>query len=352
MEIPRFRLEQGNLEKKHFNKSVQSGQFAAGNAVQLFEETILQMLSQNYAATTSNGFSALALAIKALGLNNQKIIVPAISTCSAILNAVRLSRNSPVFCDLDEKTLAYDHGQLERTIQDNNPGLIIGANYFGSIHNYSTDLLRGIPLLEDNAQSILTDIAIRRPMDHCVGRIYSFYPTKGLNAIDGGMVVSNKVEIVEAIKNMRSYHGVKGDDGEMRFNFRMNNINCALGLDNAAVIEENIEKRKQLEIQYRLIFDSYDFVNILNKEGSIIQKFVLNFANSELKNRFYREAVKASIGVSSEFNFLASESLENYKGSQAIMTHHLSIPFYEGLSDQELNYMLNTCSAICDKLMH
>lgn len=349
MEVPRFRIPNLSLDSTFLQDALSKKQLAHGDAAKEFRRVISEKTGFQDAVLCSNGFSALQLGIEALGLKNVKIVVPAASTCMAIVNAVRASGNTTVFCDLELETASFDSSKLHEVVLSEEPTMLISPAHFGLIKAYHADIYMKTKVLEDNAQAFLTDVAYQaeRPS---YGRIYSFYPTKGLNAIDGGAFVSKDEGALNKCLEISNYDGIRNDDGVLRHNFRMNNINCAVGLDNLKNIDNSVTRRNEIREVYASVLKAFEQISFINAPNAILQKFVLRFPQKKQRDSF-REKMKANgIGASNELNYLPVTDSSFFTNAKVLADTTCSIPFYESLSDLELDFVSNRLQKVLETI--
>lgn len=345
MEVPRFRMPSLSLDSNFFQKATTTKQLSRGDATQIFQKLIADKLGFANAILSANGFSALQLGIETLGLKNAKIVVPAASTCMAIVNSVRASGNSPVYCDLDLGTASLDASKLNELILNEKPSLIISPSHFGIITEYDSHIYKAVQVLEDNAQAFLSDVAYQSQR-LSYARIYSFYPTKGLNAIDGGAFVSNDERTMSKCLSISNYDGIRSDDGLVRHNFRMNNVNCAVGLDNMTSLDSSIKRRNEIRDIYANVLGNFEKVSFLNSSRTVLQKFVLRFADENSRNLFNEKMRSHGIGSSSELNYLPTRESKVFSRAKQLTETTCSIPYYETLSDLEVEYVVDKMSKV------
>lgn len=345
MKVPRYRMPALSLDSHFLKNAIESKQLARGESYERFRKIIADKLGFKSSVLCSNGFSAIQLGIETLGIKKSKIVVPAASTCMAIVNAVRASGNVPIYCDLELETASLDSKKLHDLILTENPALAISPAHFGLVKEYDQEIYQVIKILEDNAQAFLSDITYPVRRDS-YARIYSFYPTKGLNAIDGGAFVSHEEYEMNKCSNISNYDAIRNDDGVIRHNFRMNNVNCAVGLDSIDGLTVSINRRNEIKSVYSKVLENFDNVTFIDGPKTILQKFVLRFADEKSRNMFRVKMINHGIGASNELNYLPPKKRLVLDGARELSTTTCSIPFYETLSDQELDYVTDKLNKV------
>jgi perosamine synthetase len=336
--IPRIRLKNEIEHLKVYSEVINSNQYVVGPHTKLFSNRLCEMVDYNDCALVSNGFASLFLTLKALGLSNANILVPEISTCFSVVNAILSSGNKPVFCPLD-KDLNIDTEYAINIYNSVGFELVIIISHFGIPADSSFFKKKfNVLVIEDAAQSILTRTKIRSNADIL---LCSFYPTKNLNAIDGGAVFSNNQELIFKVNNLSYYDNQIQYDGLERYNYRLCNLHAAIGLESLNSIASKIARLAELKSYY------YDFLKDLNIEfienqflpGVIPLKVILKIPILR-STLFYDIMNNNSIEVSKELvsiaNIIPSENSEN------LVNEVWSLPYYENLSNIELNKIKNT----------
>lgn len=344
MEIPRFKLYSNIHKSELLLEALQNGQLAVGPHLEVFESDLSHTLGLDYVTTASSGFAALFLSIQLQNIKDQNIIVPVASSCTAIPNAVKVSGNRPIFCDLDEATGSLNLHHLSELVKTEEPAMIIQVFHFGIITNYLSNSTYNIPVVEDCAQSVLSDLSRKRPLSVST-RIYSFYPTKGLNAVEGGLICCRTKQEQVTLCKMKYYGGEKmWKEDQSAFNLKMTNLNAVVGLENLKIIDETIARRTLIFCEIERICSSYSSLvtifplKINRSEGFVPQKLMIKAISKDVRNSLIGSLKQYGISASTELNLLIDDK-EMY-GAKNLVDTLFSIPSYEALSDIELEYLM------------
>ena len=238
--IPKLRISALPYEDKLIVDAFLANQLVTGPHIKVFEKGLAACFNYTYANTTSSGFAALFLALKSLKLKNAKVVVPAISTCQAITNAVLANGFEVVFCEVDPNHLSLAEEALAALFLEKQIDVIIAPSHFGipaPIENYKK---YGVPVIEDACQAFFTRTTVKSTADIMV---LSFYPTKQFNCIEGGAVLHNSLDQNQLIEDLRYYENQNGYDGQVRYNLRMANLHAAFG---CLLLEQLTDERNKL----------------------------------------------------------------------------------------------------------
>lgn len=224
--IPKLRISTLPYENKLIVDAFQANQLISGPHIDILEKGLTACFDYKYANTTASGFAGLFLALKSLKLKKAKVVVPAVSTCQAITNAVLANGFEIVFCDISPNHLSLSESSLADLFRKNQIDVIIAPSHFGIPAPMETYKMYGVPVIEDACQAFFTRTTVKSTADIMV---LSFYPTKQFNCIEGGAILHNSLEKNLQIEDMRYYEHQNIYDGTTRYNLRMSNLHAAFG---------------------------------------------------------------------------------------------------------------------------
>jgi len=244
--IPIARPMIGDEEKEAVLRVLDSGQLAQGGVVAEFEEAFASYCRVKHAIATSNGTTALHVALLAheIGPGDEVITVPFTFIASA--NSVVYVGAKPVFVDIDPVSFNIDPEQIEAAITPRTKA-IMPVHLFGNPAEMGRIMelaeKHGLVVIEDAAQAHGAEIDGKRAGSWGTG-CFSFYPTKNITTGEGGMVTTNDACVADRARLVRShgmrvryYHEILG------YNFRMTNIHAAIGLAQMPKLDAFNEKR-------------------------------------------------------------------------------------------------------------
>lgn len=346
MKIERSRISIPYVEKE-VAEAISKGELVYGPHIDLLRSKFSTLGKDKFFDFTANGFSALFVAIKAQKIANKKIVIPFPQTCMALISTIRASGNEVLFSDCQTSNPNLDLEKLNDTIHQNEEvAAIISPAYFG-IYEPIVVEDQNIVVIEDLCQAILTyskeDLA---PTQNC--RVFSFYPSKNLIGIDGGCIASNREYLSTAIKKLSSYSTLKEDDGDIHFNLKLNNLSALLANSDFTSLEEKSEKRTRLWKSFVSLFDKSENIDLIT---SVNNSWVPFKALVKLKDKDSRDAFitemnqEFEIEASTELNASNNGLKEEFPNSKMWIDQSCSVPFYEGMSERELEYLISSISS-------
>lgn len=243
--------------KKFVNEALDSGWVSsAGKYIEEFEREFAKFIGVKHAITTTNGTTALHLALASLDIKEgDEVIVPTF-TMVASVDAILYTGATPVFIDCEPDTFCMDVSQLEKKITKKTKA-IMPVHIYG--HPVDMD-----PLLEIAKKydlSVVEDAAevhgatYKGKMCGSMGHMnaFSFYGNKIITTGEGGMVVTNNDELAARARTLKDLaHSPKKRfwHEEIGYNYRMTNMQAALGLGQLQHVHEFVEKKQWMAREY------------------------------------------------------------------------------------------------------
>jgi perosamine synthetase len=257
-------------EKKYVEECLETTWISSiGKFLPLFEERFAEFCGVEHAVSCNNGTAALHLALLGLGVRpGDEVIVPTL-TFVATANAVRYCSATPVFVDSEPGTMNIDPAKIEAKITDRTKG-IIAVHLYG--HPAEMDPIlqlareRGLFVLEDAAEAHGAEWRGRKVGSIGDAAVFSFFGNKIITTGEGGMVTTRDSTLADRIRLLRG----QGMDPKRRYwfpivgyNYRMTNIQAAMGLAQTERLPEHLEARRRVAGWYHeYLADCSEFVNL------------------------------------------------------------------------------------------
>jgi perosamine synthetase len=242
---------------------LRTSSLSSGPKVGEFERAIARYVNASDAIAVNSGTSGLHLCIRALGISEgDEVLVPSF-TFIAVANAVRYERATPVFVDIDPQTLNLDPSLLEQAITARTRAIIV-VHTFGCPAELSgiSQIARrhGLFVIEDACEAIGAEYEGRRVGALADVGVFAFYPNKQITTGEGGAVATNNLEIARKLRKLRN----QGRDDstewfqhtDLGYNYRVSDINCALGIEQLKRIDAILDRRESIAREYSEILCS------------------------------------------------------------------------------------------------
>lgn len=333
--IPYFRLRSNEKELEELTKIHQSASWANGEHIKEVEEELKLLFKKQHVVLTSNGNSALFITLRSLGIIEKEIIVPSISTCFAITNAVITSGNIPVFCDVNQSDGNCNIDHVAALVKQRNIKYIISANFAGNLSSIGEFKKLGLIVIEDACQSFYSSLGNSSEADV---QVFSFYPTKGINGIDGGALLLNDSNVAQSASRLVYYDDQLEYETSERYNFRFMNAHAAVLLANLKQIKQTQQRLTQIKDKYMQALHGKKGVAVLqNTKESVFQRFVMS-VDEDFKESLQEVFKKREIALSPFFMWNSSkEGRTELLNAAKLVNNTFCLPYFEDLTDSELS---------------
>ena len=257
---PFYPVNSPNITKKDIdsvNQVLKSGWISSdGPEIKKFEENFSRFIGRKYSVAVSSGTAALEIAIKALNIKeNDEVLIPNFTIISNAL-AVINQRLKPVLIDCNLKDWNIKIEDIEKNISKKTKAIIITHIY--SFPNDMNKILKickkyNLLVIEDAAEVL--GIKYKNKMCGSFGdiSIFSFYANKQVTTGEGGMLSMNSFKIYEKCKSLRNLCFGKlnrFNHNDIGWNYRMTNIQAALGLSQLKNIKHIVKKKMEIGKYY------------------------------------------------------------------------------------------------------
>ncbi len=245
--IPISKPDITDAEKLAVMEVLDSGFLAQGPKTALFEQKFAALCGVKHAIAVSNGTCALQVALLANDIFPGDEVITTPFTFMATANAILFTGATPVFADIDEDTFNIDPEQIEKAITPRTKA-ILPVHLYGQMCDMdriqAIASKHGLRVIEDACQSVAATYKGAFAGSFGTGT-FSFYATKNLMTGEGGMITTNDDEVAEKCRLIRS-HGMKQRyyHDRIGYNFRMTDIQAAIGLAQMERLEASTAKRR------------------------------------------------------------------------------------------------------------
>ncbi len=228
-----------------------------GPQLEEFENSIARYIGTSHAVAVNSGTSALHLCIRALGISEgDEVIVPSFAFI-AVANVLRYEGAVPVFVDIDPHTLNLDLARIEEAITPRTRG-IIAVHTFGCPVELDEILSiarrHQLLVIEDACEALGAEFDAQRVGSFGHAAVFGFYPNKQITAGEGGMLVTKDSNVAALARRLRNQGRNESSEWfqheELGYNYRISELNCALGATQLQRLESILEKREAIARQY------------------------------------------------------------------------------------------------------
>ena len=349
------------------NKVLKNGWISSdGPEVRKFESEFSKFIGRKYSVTVSSGTAALEIAIKALGIKkNDEVLIPNFTIISNALAVVK-QQAKPVLVDCNLENWNIDINQLENKINKKTKAIIITH-----IYSFANDMDKILKICRKNNIFVIEDaaevIGLKYKDKKCgsFGDIstFSFYANKQITTGEGGMISVNKFDLYNKCKSLRNLCFGKlnrFNHENIGWNYRMTNIQAALGLSQIKNINKIVKKKIMIGRQY--------YKNLkLNKNLTILPPFISYSKNIYwvvgilIKNKKIKSSLLAiklrKFGIMTRPFFWPMHEQQIFKkmklfkkskfpNSSYLARYGLYLPSYYNLNNKQIDYISSVVNNI------
>ena len=363
-----------------------------GPKIKEFELNFSNYIGSKYSVAVSNGTAALHLSLLSLGLKKGDRVITSPITFAASANAIRYCGAEVYFSDIDPDTYLLDFQKVKALINSKPKGYfkgIITVDFAGR----AIDLEKFNELASESDLWILADSChspggyfvdsngVKQNCGNCIYSdlaIFSFHPVKHVAAGEGGMITTNNKELFEKLNDLRTHGITKNSNNflnsielaggenfypdwymEMQtlgFNYRLTDIQCALGISQLKRAKNNLDARKQIAYNYFKSFENKKF--IINQSG-IVEGHAYHLYVIEVKSRLELYNFLKENKIIPQIHYFPCHLMPYYKklgwdkGDLPISENYykfcISLPIYPSLSSDEQNYVISKINNFFDE---
>lgn len=371
--------------------AIRSGMLTQGPLVDAFERALAGHTGAKYAVVCSNGTAALHLACKAVGLGRGDKALTSPITFLASANAAFYAGAIPEFADISPETFNIDPNEIERKIKYNRAiKALIPVHFAGlpcDMERISAIAKgRGLMVIEDACHALGAEWKDSQGAVHRVGScshsdltVLSFHPVKSITTAEGGAITTNSKDLYEKLKVLRS-HGVVKDPSKFKrasegpwyyemqdlgFNYRLSDIQCALGLSQINKLDGFINRRAEIAALYGRLFSKHPFIKTPSESGSAKSAWHLYPIRIDFDGLGIRREelfrLMSEIGINLQVHYIPVHTQPYYRGlgfragqfpkAEKFYREEVSLPIYPLLADEEAGTvaeaLVSTIACLC-----
>lgn len=364
--IPYGRQSIDEEDIKAVVETLQSDYLTTGPKIGEFEAYVADYVGANYVVAVSNGTAALHVACMAAGIGEGDEVITTPITFVASANSVLYCGAKPVFADIKPDTYNIDPEDIKKKITSKTKAII--AVHFTGQPCEMDELCKiakehKLVLIEDAAHALGADYKGKKIGSISDLTTFSFHPVKHITTGEGGMVTTNSRELYERLLLFRS-HGItrnpeqmmtnEGDwyyeQQELGYNYRMTDIQCALGISQMNKLDTFLARRREIANRYQEAFqDNKGLIIPWQQEGcnNSWHLYVIQILEKDRKQIFDGLRAK-NIGVNVHYipvytqPYYRNHGYEQVscKNAEVLYSRMISLPIYPGLTDDEQQYVI------------
>jgi perosamine synthetase len=366
-QIPLARPYLDGREEELVTEVLRSGSLALGPVYRRFEEAFAEVAGTRYAVACSSGTSGLHACLQRLGVGPGDEVVTSSFSFVASANVILFQRATPVFADIDERTLNLDPGALEAAITPRTKA-ILPVHIFG----YPCDIeaitriaaRHGLPVVEDACEALGATVGGRPVGTFGNPAVYGFYPNKQITTGEGGMITTDDPDVERELRSIVNQG--RSDNGDwlvhqrLGFNFRMDEMSAAVGLAQLEKLDFLLAERSRVAARYRdrlsgvpgleLPYEGPEprswFIFYVRLDDSIDRHAVIDgMAARGIATRPYLPAIH----LQPEYRKLGTRE-GMLPVTERVSRSTLALPFFVQLEDEDIDHVCTSLREVIESL--
>lgn len=365
-------------------ETLKSDYLTQGPRIKEFEDAFARYIGCKYAVAVSNGTAALHLSVLALGLKKDEKVITTPITFAASANCVRYCGGEVVFSDIDSNTYLLDIKKLKGLLEASPKGTykgVIPVDFTGRAVNLE-ELRKladeyGLWIVEDACHSPGGAFVDRNNEYQLCGNgnfadlsVFSFHPVKHIACGEGGMITTNDEKLYNELLQLRTHGIVKGeslyknsielaggDDSyplwymemqELGFNYRITDMQAALGTSQLSRAEEGIVRRREIASKYYNAFKDFSFVK---GQSGVVEGHAYHLYVLEVENRLGLYNHLRENNVFAQIHYIPCHLMPYYQNlgwkegdfpnAEAYYKRCISLPMYPTLSNEDQDRVID-----------
>ena len=359
MPIPYGRQSISSTDVAAVEAVLHSDWLTQGPAVPAFEEAVAERVGAKYAVAYSSATAALHGATAAAGLATGRTVHTSPITFIASANCARYVGAQPALLDIDPGTWNIDTSLVTDEVD-----ALVPVHFAGLAMELSQLPHRPAVVIEDAAHA-LGATSGSGPVGNCAHSdmaVFSFHPVKPITTGEGGMVTTNDASLAEALRRFRSHGIVRSSEPDtweynaeaIGFNYRMTDIQAALGLSQLARLDSFIERRNELADRYRELLSDLPVDLPPAASPGAVHGYHLFVIGVDNRREVFRQLRQAGIGVQVHYvpvhHHDVSRDIQvpagGFPAADAYYQRAISIPLYPDLTATEQDTVVETLRRI------
>ena len=341
----------GEREEELVLEVLRSGRLSLGTRVDRFEELFAEQVGAPHAAAVSSGTTGLHLLAISAGIGPGDEVVTSPYSFAASANCFLYEGGTPVFADIDPRTLNLDPAAVEAAVTERTKA-IVAVDIYG--YPCEHDELRaiadrhGLALIEDACEALGAEYRGATVGSRGTSAVFAFYPNKQITTGEGGMVTTHSEEEWHLLRSLRN-QGRPEPGGwlehvRLGFNYRLSDIACALGVGQLERLDEILARRTEAAARYSALLQSIAGLELPCEDDPHHRRswfvYVVLLPDSAARERVIATFEREGVGYN---RYLPSIHLQPYMRerfgfseglcplAEDVSSRSLALPFFTGI---------------------
>ncbi len=360
---------------------LRSPNLSLGPKLAEFEQAFVRYIGKKRAVAVNSGTSGLFLSMLALGIGQGDEVITTPFTFIASAASIMMAGARPVFVDIDPESLNIDPAKIEAGITEKTKAILpveVFGNPAGLDRVCEIAQKHNLAVIEDSCEALGSALNGKKAGTFGTMSVFGFYPNKQITTGEGGMILTDDDYLADICVSLRNQGRGKGSGwlghDRLGYNFRLSDINCALGIVQLSRIDQIKAKRRQVAKWYQEMLADDDrltaptepdgcdmswFVFVVRLAPSVINVSGLGDGFTlERRDRILQAMRSQNIQVSNYFPpvhlqpFMVEQFGYNqgdFPLTEAVCKSTIALPFHNNLTKDEVAIVCKTLKEVLDK---
>lgn len=347
---------------------LESGWLILGRHTHAFEEAFREYIGVEQAVAVNSCSSALQITLRWFGIEGREVILPTNHFPGAV-SSVIYEGGTPVLAEMDPHTFCLDTEDAIARIGPRTAGFLIvhlaGLVYPGIDELRAVCRERGLFLIEDVAHAHGASIGGRKAGSLCDAGCFSFYPTKIMTSVTGGMITTDDEELAAYARSIRHHgQGTRREEFvQMGNDWCMSEVHAILGLHQLARLDANVDHRNQLVAWYREGLADADWISIPTYPDELrhayykLPTLVAEDVDRNLLRRTLEDELKIENGTVYDPPCHLQKAFRDHLGlgpgafpvAERTLARQLCPPIHLGVTRADVEYVVQAMESVIDR---
>ncbi|MBA7642629.1 GDP-perosamine synthase [subsurface metagenome] len=350
---------------------LRSPSLSLGPQLAEFEQAFAKYIGTKRAVGVNSGTSGLFLCMLALGIGPGDEVITTPFTFIASATSIMMAGARPVFVDIDPVSLNIDPAKIEAAITAKTKAVLpveVFGNPAGLDKVCEIAQKRNLSVIEDSCEALGSALDGKKVGTFGTMSVFGFYPNKQITTGEGGMILTDDDGLADMCVSLRNQGRGKGSGwlghDRLGYNFRLSDINCALGIVQLSRIDQIKAKRRQVAKWYQEMLSSDDRLIVPAEPDDCDISwfvFVVRLADGfalEQRDRILQAMKSRNIQVGNYFPpvhlqpFMVERfgyKQGDFPATEAVSRRTIALPFHNNLTKDETAIVCKTLKEVLDK---
>ncbi len=366
MKIPYARQWVDEEDIKAVEETLRGDWLTTGPKVDEFERKIADYVGAKYAVAVNSGTSALDIAVASLELPSESEIITTPFTFAATANCILYNSCKPVFADIKPDTYNIDPKEIRKKITGKTKAILY-VDYAGQpcdieeIKEIAQE--HDLKLIEDAAHALGAEYHGKKVGAFADITEFSFHPVKHITTGEGGLLTTGDESVYSKLRMLRNHGLDKGPSERTGYgydlkmlgrNYRITDIQCALGISQLKKLGSFLERRREIAGKYTEAFAKLPGIQVPHIKEDVAHAWHLYPILVPNRDEFFKKMREKEILVN--VHYLPVYSLTYYKNlgygnlpiTDDVSSKEISLPMFPKMTDEEVERVIRAVGEVVE----